>query len=81
VEIVPEGNMLFMFNHDRPGVIGSIGSFLGSHKINIARMHFGRESAGGRSISVVSIDTPVSTEQLAEIKSLPNIISVKQVYL
>lgn len=81
VEIVPEGNMLFMFNHDRPGVIGSIGSFLGSHKINIARMHFGRESAGGRAISVVSIDTPVSTEQLAEIKSLPNIISVKQVYL
>lgn len=81
VEIVPEGTMLFMFNNDRPGVIGNIGSLLGKHNINIARMHFGRESAGGRAISVVSIDTPVSAEQMAEIKSMPNIISVKQVYL
>jgi D-3-phosphoglycerate dehydrogenase len=81
VEIIPEGTMLFMFNNDKPGVIGNIGSLLGSHNINIARMHFGRESAGGRAISVVSIDTPVTAEQLNEIKKLPNILSVKQVYL
>lgn len=81
VEIIPDGTMLFMFNNDKPGVIGSIGSLLGRHKINIARMHFGRESAGGRAISVVSIDTPVTEEQLKEIKKLPNILFVKQVNL
>lgn len=81
VEITPEGTMLFMFNHDRPGVIGNIGSLLGSYGINIARMHFGRESVGGRAISVVNIDAPVTEEQLKEIRKLPNIISVKQVYL
>lgn len=81
VEIIPEGNMLFIYNNDRPGVIGSIGSYLGKHNINIARMHFGRESAGGMAISVVSIDTPVSDEQLEEIKKMPNIISVRVVNL
>jgi D-3-phosphoglycerate dehydrogenase len=81
VEIVPEGTMLFMFNNDKPGVIGNIGSLLGSYGINIARMHFGRESAGGRAISVVSMDASVNDEQLAEIKRLPNILSVKQVSL
>jgi D-3-phosphoglycerate dehydrogenase len=81
VEIVPEGTMLFMFNNDKPGVIGNIGSLLGSHNINIARMHFGREAAGGRAISVVNIDTPLTERQLAEIRKMPNILSVKQVYL
>jgi D-3-phosphoglycerate dehydrogenase len=81
VEIIPEGTMLLMFNNDKPGVIGNIGNFLGEHGINIARMHFGREAAGGTAISVVSIDTPVTQEQIAAIKKLPNILSVRQVFL
>ncbi|MDP2168227.1 MAG: phosphoglycerate dehydrogenase [Thermodesulfovibrionales bacterium] len=81
VEIIPEGNLLFMTNNDKPGVIGNIGSLLGRHNINIARMHFGREAAGGMAISVISIDAPVNSEQLEEIKKLPNILSVKQVRL
>ncbi len=81
VEIAPEGTLLLMFNNDKPGVIGNIGSFLGRHGINIARMHFGRESAGGKAISVVIIDTPVTPEQIAQIKKLPNILFVRQVFL
>jgi D-3-phosphoglycerate dehydrogenase len=81
VELIPQGTLLFMFNNDRPGVIGSIGTLLGEHNINIARMHFGRESAGGRAISVVSVDTPLSAQLLEEVKRLPNILSVKQVFL
>jgi D-3-phosphoglycerate dehydrogenase len=81
VEIIPEGTMLLMFNNDKPGVIGNIGNFLGEHGINIARMHFGREAAGGKAISVVSIDTPVTQEQAAAIRKLPNILFVKQVFL
>lgn len=81
VEIFPEGVMLFIHNNDRPGVIGNIGSYLGKCNINIARMHFGREKAGGMAISVVSIDAPVTPEQLGEMKKLPNIISLKVVTL
>lgn len=81
VEIFPEGSMLFMYNNDKPGVIGNIGSFLGGCGINISRMHFGRETAGGMAISVVSIDTPVTQAQLEEIRKIPNILSARIVTL
>ena len=77
VEIMPEGIMLFIYNVDKPGVIGNLGAFFGKNNINIARMHFGRESAGGTAISVMSIDSPVTSRQLDEIKKMPNILSVK----
>ncbi len=81
VEIVPEGIMLYILNNDMPGVIGNIGITLGKNDINIARMHFGRESKGGHAISVVSVDAEVSDELLKQIKELPNINSVKLIKL
>ena len=81
VEIVPEGNMLVMHNNDKPGVIGNIGAIMGNNNINIARMHFGRESAGGKAISVVNIDSSISDELLEEIRRLPNILDVKVINL
>jgi D-3-phosphoglycerate dehydrogenase len=81
VEIIPEGTMLFIYNNDRPGVIGNIGTLLGRNDINISRMHFGRESAGGMAISVVSVDADVSDELVDEIRRLPNIISVRVIKL
>jgi D-3-phosphoglycerate dehydrogenase len=81
VEIVPEGELLFMFNNDKPGVIGNIGTLLGKNSINIARMHFGRETPGGMAISVVSIDAHASPQIIDKIRKLPNIISVKQISL
>ena len=81
VEIMPEGELLFMYNNDKPGVIGNIGTLLGKNRINIARMHFGRETQGGKAISVVSIDTHASPQIIEEIKKLPNILLVKQISL
>ncbi len=81
VEIIPEGTMLFMYNNDRPGLIGAIGTFLGSRGINIARMFFGRESEGGTAVSAVSVDSPLQPEHLEELRKIPNILSVKQVVL
>lgn len=81
VEIVPEGELLFLYNNDKPGVIGNIGTLLGKNHINIARMHFGRESQGGMAISVVSIDTHASSQIIDQIKKLPNILSVRQISL
>jgi D-3-phosphoglycerate dehydrogenase len=81
VEIVPSGDLLFIFNNDKPGVIGNIGTLLSKNNINIARMHFGRETLGGRAISVVTIDTPAAPQVIEEIKRLPNILSVKQITL
>jgi D-3-phosphoglycerate dehydrogenase len=81
IEIVPEGELLFIYNNDKPGVIGNIGTLLGKNKINIARMQFGREAPGGRAISVVTIDSPATPGIIEEIKSLPNILSLKRIVL
>jgi len=81
VEIVPEGELLLIYNNDKPGVIGNIGTLMGKNNINIARMHFGRETAGGMAISVVSIDATPTPEIMEEVKKLPNILSVRQISL
>jgi len=81
VEIVPFGELLFIYNNDKPGVIGNIGMLLSKNNINIARMHFGREKQGGRAISVVTIDTPATPQIIEDIKRLPNILSIKQISL
>jgi len=81
VEVIPEGEMLLLLNNDKPGVIGNIGTLLGRNNINIARMQFGREEPGGRAITVVSIDAPVSQEILFEIRKFPNVLSVKPIHL
>ena len=42
LEAVPSGYMLVFSNQDTPGVIGKIGTILGSNQINIAGMQLGR---------------------------------------
>lgn len=81
LEVVPEGYMIVLSNIDKPGVVGNIGTLLGQHNINIARMQFGRDVPGGKVVSVISIDSPASPELLDKIKKLPNVLSVKQIRL
>lgn len=81
LEVVPEGHMLMMINDDKPGVIGNIGRLLGDNQINISRMQLGREHTGGKAISVVGIDKPVTSDLLGKLKKLPHVLSVKLIKL
>jgi len=81
LEAAPEGHLLVMWSNDKPGVIGGIGTTLGRHGINIARMHLGRESVGGRAISVISVDQPLGRDHLDALKALPHVIRAVQVTL
>src|SRR3989441_5839278 len=81
VETVPEGHMLFILNHGRPGVIGQVGQILGEHQINIARMQCSREEKGGQALLIVGVDAPLPAEILRAITVAKNIISVKLVRL
>jgi len=76
---VPEGDMLVLMNNDKPGVIGGIGTLMGQNGINISRMQFGRETQGGRAMSVVSVDSSIPDKVLDAVRKLPNVLSVKQV--
>lgn len=79
LEAIPAGQVLVVTNTDTPGVIGNIGHTLEEAGINIGRMQLGREKAGGRAISLVNVDSPVSAEVLNRLRNLPNIINVTQV--
>src|SRR3989442_12608826 len=47
IDQVPAPHMLFVWNVDRPGMIGRVGSVLGAHAVNIAGMQVGRAAVGG----------------------------------
>jgi D-3-phosphoglycerate dehydrogenase len=81
IEAIPEGYILLINNYDKPGVIGNIGTALGSRDINIATMQFGRDRRGGNAISLLHLDAPLPPGTLGEILRLPNIISVRQIVL
>jgi len=81
VEVSPMGEMIMIQNWDRPGIIGNLGTLLGKHNINIAAMTFGREKPGGRAITVLNVDSPVSAEILDKVKKTENILAVKVIRL
>ena len=69
--------MLYITNQDKPGFIGNLGTTLGNAGINIARMQFGRDFAGGNAIALVSIDQEIPDAVLRDVQALPDVIQVK----
>lgn len=83
LEAYLDGN-LFVFTHrDVPGIIGSIGTIFGKHKVNIAQMAVGRreEAAGGEAIGVLNLDNLPPQEALDEALAIPDILSAKVIHL
>jgi D-3-phosphoglycerate dehydrogenase / 2-oxoglutarate reductase len=72
-----EGNFVVVANLDAPGVVGSIGTLLGKHGINIARLSLGRE--GRQALAIVQVDESVPPEVLAELRKVPSVHSVASV--
>jgi D-3-phosphoglycerate dehydrogenase len=73
-----DGRFIVVSNLDSPGVVGSIGTLLGIHNINIARLSLGRE--GRLALAIVQVDECVSPEVLTELRnvtSVQNVVSVK----
>ena len=81
VEAVPEGYMLLISNRDVPGIVGQIGTLLGSNRINIAGMTLGRDVPGGEARTVLKIDSVVSEEILQKIRKAENILDAKLIKL
>jgi D-3-phosphoglycerate dehydrogenase len=68
--------MALIHNVDRPGAIGSIGTTLGNHDINIGRMQVGQEEEGNRNIVFLSTDTAIPDAVLEELRQLPLVKTV-----
>ncbi len=81
VELSPCGYLIVITNWDKPGIIGNLGTLLGKHNINIASMTFGRKEPGGEAISVLNVDSPISSDLFTKIKKIDNVLAVKLIKL
>ncbi|MDD5660726.1 MAG: phosphoglycerate dehydrogenase [Candidatus Omnitrophica bacterium] len=77
LELYPVGELIFIRNLDKPGLIGSLGTLMGANGINIAAMALGRNQPGDKAISIWSVDNQVTPEIQDKIKKLENILTVK----
>ncbi len=75
VDAIPQGNILLVKNDDTPGIVGRVGTLLGTQGVNIARMGLGRKPGSGRAIMLIEIDSEVPPGLLAE---LPKIAGIRE---
>ncbi|MEQ8463587.1 phosphoglycerate dehydrogenase [Coleofasciculus sp. E2-BRE-01] len=73
INVPPSHHMLFTLHRDMPGIIGKIGSLLGSFNVNIASMQVGRKIVRGDAVMVLSIDDPLPEGILTGITEVPGI--------
>lgn len=82
VDFVPKGHYIISLHEDKPGVIGRVGTLLGSYNINIAGMIVGRYGGrGGIQLMLLLLDDPPSEEVLKKMVELESIIDATYVYL
>lgn len=70
IEMAPLGTVLIIFNDDKPGVIGSVGTLCGQHKINICTMGVGQKPAEQKAILAVSLDKEPDAGSVSELGKL-----------
>ena len=81
VDVIPNGNLLYIKNQDKPGSIGRVATKLAEKEINIATMQVGRNHVGGSAVMMLVVDNEVTTEDLIFVAQLENIDEVKAISL
>jgi D-3-phosphoglycerate dehydrogenase len=78
IEMTPQGAVVVIFNDDKPGVIGAVGTLLGRHKINICTMGVGQKPADQKAVLAVSLDKEPDASTVEE---LSNLDFVNEIYV
>lgn len=82
IEAPLEGTLIFLRNRDVPGVIGQVGTILGSRNINIASFALGRRErsgsmgsagagGGAEAVALVRVDSAVPEAVLEALRGIP----------
>ncbi|MCU0491375.1 MAG: phosphoglycerate dehydrogenase [Chloroflexaceae bacterium] len=73
VDFVPQGSLFFTYHRDRPGMIGRVGTILGSNDVNISGMFVGRQAPREQAMMVLTLDEPAPEAVLDLIRAEPDI--------
>lgn len=71
-------HMLFIRNHDQPGMIGALGTVLAGAGQNIADFRLGRVAKGAEAVALVSLDVALPDGVFAEVQKIKQIRDVKR---
>ena len=80
-EVEPTGNMVFIENEDRPGVIGSIGVELAKANVNISSFNLSRNKQGGKAMALLGVDSDVETSQMTKMKTIEHVTNARSIRL
>ncbi len=83
LEATLEGTLLFFRNRDVPGVIGQVGTILGSRGVNISTFALGRREAvrGAEAVALVRLDGEVPDSIVLPIRGIAAMTEVRLVRL
>jgi D-3-phosphoglycerate dehydrogenase len=81
LNFVPVGHLLIMGSYDQPGVIGRVGTLMAENDVNIASWQTGRAGPGGQTLTVLTLDQPVSDAVFAQLLALDFIRHAHQIRL
>jgi len=68
VEVTFAEHLIVMLYTDRPGIVAVYGREFGDAQINIAGMQIARHEAGGKALSVLTVDSPVAASLLTTVR-------------
>jgi D-3-phosphoglycerate dehydrogenase len=77
LDLEPAGRFILIHNIDKPGAIGSIGTTLGDHNINISKMRVGQEEVGDNTVIFLRTDDLIPDDVMQKLADLPLNISVR----
>jgi D-3-phosphoglycerate dehydrogenase len=81
VDAIPSGHLLYVKNDDTPGVVGHIGTVLGTRAVNIARMTVGRKPGSGRAVMLIEIDGEVDETTLDTVRAIAGVREARAITL
>ncbi len=75
------GRMLVTRHHDRPGIVGAVGTVLAEAGINISSLELTRLSEHGEAMMFVSVDEPIAAAVLRRVLAADGLIEARLVEL
>lgn len=82
VDVEPQGTLVVITNRNVPGVVGKVGTILGSAGVNISDYHQARPpKPGDDALAAITVDVRVPVPVQDELRKLPEVTGVWQVEL
>lgn len=81
-DIAPASAYFLFSDHlDRPGLISAVSKVTGDADVDISSMNVGRLKPRGQALMVLTLDEPLSEDDIAKIRAIPDVYTAKLIKL